>query len=486
MSSAQFDPCRQWLGIDAVDLSDPRRVLGILPSEMDPIVVLRAADARLKLLRGIAPGPFDMARNAIIKRVEDSREAVLSQIAAAPKAPLPVGTAFTMPSPPSGPGRPAGVAMPAPPVAGRPLQPPQVPMVPQLPMAPAVPTQAVPQSPWGEAANKSDDGGFVAVKTRIVYRKQSGNAFVLVLLLALLAAAAGGLGWYWKNGRLLKTELTMTRGTNTKKSSADALAATPKRQPQPEPQPEPQPRRKQRRTEDRAMRAPDPAAASEDKPAGDPADVPEPPPAPEEPFTAEPTPTKSSDAPMADAAGTEALVPCLEKGLMALQQGDFAGADEAFAQASDKPMDKAAAERLARWQELATYAKGFADYRVQALEAVRSGVEYQIDGKVVAIVEIDDEKIMYRVTGRNKTVPRSKIPGKLLLAIVTGWFDENAANHLYLGAFHATKTEPDLTQAREAWRQAERGGADASGLLPLLDDPVLVKAAGVAADRDDQ
>ncbi len=67
-------------------------------------------------------------------------------------------------------------------------------MVPQLPMAPAVPTQAVPQSPWGEAANKSDDGGFVAVKTRIVYRKQSGNAFVLGRLRALLAAAAGGLG----------------------------------------------------------------------------------------------------------------------------------------------------------------------------------------------------------------------------------------------------------------------------------------------------
>lgn len=83
MSDAQFDPCKQWLGIDAVDLSDPRRVLGLLPSESDPLAVLRAAAARLTLLQGIAPGPFDIARNALLKRVEEAREAVLAQIASA-------------------------------------------------------------------------------------------------------------------------------------------------------------------------------------------------------------------------------------------------------------------------------------------------------------------------------------------------------------------------------------------------------------------
>ena len=234
------------------------------------------------------------------------------------------------------------------------------------------------------------------------------------------------------------------------------------------------------------MRDSDAVVASEDTSSEQPADEPEPPPAPEESATAEPAPVDSSDAPTADAAVAEAIVPYLDKALIALQQGDFAGADEAFGQAGDEPMGKAAAERLARWQELSTYAKGFADYRGQALEAVRSGVEYEIDGKVVGIVEIDDEKIIYRLAGKNKTVSRSRIPGKLLLAIVTGWFDENPANQLYLGAFHATKPEPDLAQAREAWQQAERGGADASSLLPLLDDPVLVKAAGAAGDRDEQ
>jgi type IV pilus assembly protein PilB len=105
-------------------------------------------------------------------------------------------------------------------------------------------------------------------------------------------------------------------------------------------------------------------------------------------------------------------------------------------------------------------------------------VEYEIDGKRVGIVEIDEAKVIYRFAGKNKTVPRSRIPGKLLLAIVTGWFDRKPVNQLYLGAYHATKQEPDLDKAREAWELASRRGADASDLMPLLEDPVLLKAAG--------
>ncbi|NCA12309.1 hypothetical protein EBR56_11025, partial [bacterium] len=67
-----FDPCRQWLGIDAVDLVDPRRVLGLGPGEANPLAVLRAAEARLTLLRGVDPGPFAVARQALMTRVEEA------------------------------------------------------------------------------------------------------------------------------------------------------------------------------------------------------------------------------------------------------------------------------------------------------------------------------------------------------------------------------------------------------------------------------
>ena len=86
-NDAPFDPCRQWLGIDAVDLGDARRVLGVRPDERDPLVVLRAAEARLSLLRRISPGPFERARAGLVTRVEEAREKVLAEIAAAPPRP---------------------------------------------------------------------------------------------------------------------------------------------------------------------------------------------------------------------------------------------------------------------------------------------------------------------------------------------------------------------------------------------------------------
>ena len=102
MAQPSFDPCRQWLGIDAVDLGDPRRVLGLTAAETDPMVVLRAADARISRLKGLAPGPFAMARDALVRRVEESRETVLGEIARRQPA-APIGSrGFAMPPPPGG------------------------------------------------------------------------------------------------------------------------------------------------------------------------------------------------------------------------------------------------------------------------------------------------------------------------------------------------------------------------------------------------
>jgi hypothetical protein len=417
MSSAQFDPCRQWLGIDAVELGDPRRVLGLLPSEADPLVVLRAADARLTLLRSIAPGPFDMARQALIKRVEESREAVLTQIATAPHPPLPIGAAFTMPPAPAA----TGVS-----------QPPPLPMV-----------------PW---ESQSDDG-FVAVKKSPASRNRSSGSGGLLLLIALLLAAAGGLVWVWKDDPSVKDALA-TISSGAKQPTIRKFG-----DPDPPPEQEPEPR-------------PQPAPASPPDPEPQREVTVESTVAPEEPAAPESAAEATNDA-----ADAEAIVPFLKKTLAALQDGQFDEADDALGQAGDEAIGRAAADRLAQWQALVTYAKGFADLRERALDAARPGLEYEIDGRVVAIVEMDEGKIIYRYAGKNKTLPRSKIPDKLMLAILEKWLTRKPANHLFLGAYHATKPGPDLEKARGAWQLAQRGGADASDLLPLLDDPVLVKAA---------
>jgi hypothetical protein len=74
-NDAPFDPCRQWLGIDAVELVTPHRVLGISPLETDPLVIVRAADQKLGVLRSIDPGPLGRARDALVTRVEQARDA---------------------------------------------------------------------------------------------------------------------------------------------------------------------------------------------------------------------------------------------------------------------------------------------------------------------------------------------------------------------------------------------------------------------------
>lgn len=186
------------------------------------------------------------------------------------------------------------------------------------------------------------------------------------------------------------------------------------------------------------------------------------PPGPPEPDTPEP--------PAEDAKRIDEL---LRKISVALAQSDFEAAAAAAKEAAAAAKTKPSRERVERWAELITFAEGFAGYRDQALATVKAGAEYDVDGKKVGVVEIDDDKFIYRYAGKNKTVSRDRIPGAILLTIVTTWFDAKAANDLFIGAYHATKDEPDLDKARAAWQQAEAGGADASLLLPLLDDPIL-------------
>ncbi|MFM8953469.1 MAG: hypothetical protein ACKOOF_10480, partial [Planctomycetaceae bacterium] len=84
---SSFDPCRQWLGIDAVELVTPHRVLGISPLETDPLAIVRAADQKLITLRSIDPGPLARARDALLARVEQSRDAMLAAASAARSSP---------------------------------------------------------------------------------------------------------------------------------------------------------------------------------------------------------------------------------------------------------------------------------------------------------------------------------------------------------------------------------------------------------------
>jgi len=480
-TDAPFDPCRQWLGIDAVDLGNPRVLLGVSQQESDPLAVLRAAEVRLNLLRAISPGPFELARAGLVKRVEEAREKLLSELAAGPSRPPPAATVgFVMPRPPS------SLAVPQ-----APAVPPAMPTVP--PVVPAVPTVAtVPAVPGHGAV--SDGGGLeqIAIRTTI-YRKQTPVAGIALALLTL-SAAAGGLAYYSLEimDRAKKSK-GAPKNTALVESAPDRSEADPPRQPAEKQRPRPQETQTPmdtasdeavstaKRAPPRPRRRPRPPEPKDDASGDQPMPTRQPDPKPlenapavkQQPMEAKPV----ASSPEPSAQDTARLEDTLAEVLAALRREEYDTVKRLLAAAGNQPGGAGARERIAAWQQLTTYFKGFRDFREQALKGVKAGDEYDVNGKKVAVVDLDDGKFKYRSAGVTKAVEWDKIPGGIVLAIVTQWFDENPANDLYIGAYHRAKPESDPKRAREHWEKAEAGGADASALMPLLDDPVFARVA---------
>ena len=500
-TDAPFDPCRQWLGIDAVDLGNARLVLGVSPQEVDPLVVLRAAEARLNLLRAISPGPFAMARAGLIKRVEEAREKLLAEIAALPPRPQTgAAVAFAMPVPPS--------QRAAPPAA--------VPTLPQgqgvAPGVPPVVPAAVPPVPpvVPGGAFRSEGGGVDAIAIRTtVYRKKTPVAGIALTVLAL-SGLAGCLVYYSAYGKLTggkpkhaksgerqsalvepaadpvripqknsrrtgeDDDAPADRAVSTSKPPSQRTERTRPSRPKPEPEDEPMP------AETSAGAGKMEAAVPPPKPMRKPAsEMPaEQKPAKMKGVLEKPEEDKPADDPPAEAMakGDSRLDATLAEALESLRRQEDDTVTRLLVVASKQAEGDDAKQRVASWKLLATYYKGFLGFREKALAAVKPGDEYDVKNQKVGVVEVDDEKFIYRVAGGNKTVPRDKIPAGIVLAIVMQWFDANPANDLYVGAYHLAKPEPDPNRAREHWEQALAAGADASGLLPLLDDPVFARS----------
>jgi len=504
----RFDPCRAWLGIDRADLADPRRVLGLVPGETDPIVVLKAAETRLKALKGLAAGQHHAAREGLILQVEQAREKVLSQIAAVggngpPARPAPAGGGFAMPPPPRRPDTPE----------------------PDGPATVLFPSSVHAEDP-GHARPATDATPIVRVRHRRPARGQ-GNAAIWLSLLAILASVAAGTGFIWwqskqealrqaarqQMAKRAPEEGEATddrRGAGAKPLPADvAISSSP---PPPvkktvaSPMTKPSmPSKTPSPTTVVAVESGTPAdtgmgndrapTAPTSAPMDDEADPESEPPTDDvaareagaesitdDPMTDDPI---TANPPAEDAEGENEIEGAVTGALAALRLGDFDTADALLASALEGGRNLPAKRRVSDWQTLARYAREFAGFRETAIAAVKPGNEFDVNGKKVAVVEIDDKKFIYRFQGRNKSIPRNRIPSGIALAIVTTWFDERPDNHLFLGAHHATKPEPDLAKARDHWERAEKGGINAEPLLRLLGDPALQEGAKASDSTDE-
>jgi len=305
----------------------------------------------------------------------------------------------------------------------------------------------------------------VHTKRKVVYRKrsQTGPAWAA---LAVLAAVAGGLAYSMLTGggeAPLWGRGAPGRDTAPTQPVPPVTPAPPVLPPPVLPPPVP------------PVPTPEPA----DRSGGNPVEPPRPaPPRPSTPPEPEPA------APL-DAASSRTLDGHLSAALAGIRAGDAQATTAALeAAARIASPDADATERVSRWELLATYAAEFRTHRDRALAAAAQGREYAVEDRVIAVVDVDDDKIVYRDGGRTQRMPRDRIPEALLLAIVEAWHAGNPqpGNAMILGSYHATRSPPDLQAARDQWTTAMFAGEPTGrALLDILKDPVLDDPAQRAA-----
>lgn len=519
--SSGFDPCKQWLGIDALSLGDPWLVLGVARGETNPLAIVRAADAKLTILRGVPAGPLSIARDALVKRVEAARDELLASAAQAIQTAQPPLAPPTLAAPPPRPT----------------YAPPPVPMAPPVPQMPA----------------PSEQAPVVRLSKQPVARQSSVGPAVVAVISILAVVAAAYVASQVLERRKQETRRKPDEVAVVPKPTSTGKDRQPDRQPETKQPDMKQPEGKQPEAKQPASSAPgdaaesavdvsmpakgkrpaeaagevtpkdpppseDPAASpsrgrkpqDNGRPADDPASEPRPEPRPEEPDAkpkpdapapdedpemrskpkpgsrpdAEPEPdvAPSSPKPTAvpepeDTDAATAVTKLLREAYAALGENEFETAKAALKTAVAKADgDDKLSLRVNCFRQLAQYAEQFIGYRDEAFKAAADGGIYELSGgRMLSIVEISDEELVYKA-GTNKRIPRDEIPPAWMQAIITKWFagEDKPGNHVFLGVYHVVKEKPDLEGAENEWRLAEFGGENVSFLTPLLRDPIIV------------
>jgi hypothetical protein len=476
-----FDPCREWLGIDAVDLVDPRRVLGLAAGAGDAEAITRAAAARLEALGRVMPGPFAKAHAALVTKVHEAHDSLLAQALLEETRHRPV-------APPPPPVEPA-------PVEPAPVEPAPVEVGP--PNVPE-PSASIPLDPTNAPPPDMIVAGPVGRRLfRPASSRSTGAGSLFFGSLALLAAAVVLLLALMFKPEEIRRQVAGLSGSTVPGDPGPSLgaskpvpAATATTGPRPPPEPA-------------VPQAADPAGSA-------PISVTTPPATDQEPRQpmVEPPARPDSDLDQPEATGGRAAADArrqeqeaaeaerraererirlrgsLDKSLgeayAAVQRGEFDTADRLLTAAGNQVGDDVeAATRLERWRLFVDYSRGFTGYRDQAFEAAKAGRDYTVNGKTFALIEITPELFIYRLAGRNERVPRERIDPRIELAVVEKWFaaDGRPANHLFLGARWLSLAPPNVGRARAEWRVAGDGGEEVGGLLALIDDPVIRRAA---------
>lgn len=488
-----FDPCREWLGIDAVDLASPAKVLGVSGGESDPSVITTAAERRLTMLHAVDPGPFGKAHVAILERVLEARDELLrlARSAAAPPAPPAEAPRPQFAPPPRPRSLAEGFASPVRPAASPRLDPTPSPPSPATPLpaaeatAPPAPPPVPPAVPAAAIVEPADDSPAASVDPegirRPVVRRQASSSGTILAAVAFLAAAGIALAAYvaWPLPATVREREVARRpaqpqaapverwrparpaeaGVSNRRDDATAGGAATVERPRSEATRRPTAERREADKEAarlaRERAEADAAQASRER---------------------EMAERRRMEAAAANAAST--VDRSLGDALASLRRRDIAAANRAVdvaRKAAADADDAALLSRAQRWGLLVDYAGQLDDLVKQAIDAANAGRDYKIGNRTVSVIEITPTSFVYKEAGQMKRGARASLPRPVERAILTTWFagSPRPANHIFVGVHHLLEDRPDLGAVRAEWQKALAGEEGTKSLMPLLDDPLL-------------
>jgi len=451
-SGIGFDPSREWLGIDAVDLGDPFRVLGLPADVSDPAIVTAAATRLLDRLHGIDPGPFKIAHEALVQRIETCRDELLATVAA--RSPR-----FVPPPPQAGGAAPIHAASTAAPSGLPPL------------VVPAAMNDGCPAEPLAPATEPE----VVVVRRSTPVRRPQPSA--MPALLSLLALTVVGVAAYrfWPRPAAAGSQRDEPRLAKLPQPpdppTSDVIDSRPPSAVSPVPVPPTRPPTRP------PVASPPTPPSSDAKPAAVTQPQPQPSPPPQPQPSPPPQPAPPAPDPQARARAAILVEDALRAAYDAIRADDFNTANRQVATAARlAAQDDALTQRVTCWRQFARYASQAADYREQALDAANAGGDFDVGNKRIAVIESTRQRFVYRREGRNVAfTPRSTAPDPVVTAILRAWFAaaDKPGNDVFLGVHLVARREPNLRLAAQAWERARQGGEDVSLLVPLLADGVI-------------
>ncbi len=297
-----------------------------------------------------------------------------------------------------------------------------------------------------------------------------------------LAIGVAGLLVYWSQQRGEEPSGPVVSAVDASDAGDDASDVPP---PEEEPQPSPpHPEPEDPEPVDREPIVPvDPEPQPPitiDPPVVEPEPQPVDPPTPEPPVTI-PTPDPDPPTPQPEPepdpeptpltpAEKDALKKALVGARTAMGERDQASVVEQLATANQLARTDEHKAMVARLEELNHYVKEFWRSVDEAYSNLKPSTTIRIGNAEAAIVDVNENVLVLKYFGTNRTIAREDMPSGLAMAIANNWFTDDPANKVVKGALQLVDPNGRPEETRRLWQEAQAAGVDVEDLMPVMDD----------------